>query len=57
VLSGLRGREVVDVGAGIGDSALYFILHGARKVIAVEPCPTLPTELRRTSKLAASLRG
>ena len=48
MLSGLRGREVVDVGAGIGDSALYFILHGARKVIAVEPCPTWPDALRRT---------
>ncbi|MFP3287177.1 MAG: FkbM family methyltransferase [Acidilobus sp.] len=39
VLSGLRGREVVDVGANIGDSALYFVLNGARKVIAVEPLP------------------
>jgi FkbM family methyltransferase len=40
-LSGLRGREVVDVGANIGDSALYFILHGARKVIALEPLPNV----------------
>ncbi|MFP3321117.1 MAG: FkbM family methyltransferase [Acidilobus sp.] len=40
-LSGLRGRDVIDVGAGIGDSALYFILHGARKVIAVEPLPNV----------------
>ncbi|MFP3287919.1 MAG: FkbM family methyltransferase [Acidilobus sp.] len=39
VLSGLKGREVVDVGANVGDTALYFILHGARKVIAVEPLP------------------
>jgi len=37
VLSGLRGRDVIDVGANVGDTALYFILHGARKVIAVEP--------------------
>jgi len=41
VLSGLKGREAVDVGANIGDSALYFILHGARKVIAVEPLPNV----------------
>ena len=41
VLSGLKGREVVDVGANIGDTALYFILHGARKVIAVEPLPNV----------------
>jgi len=38
-LSGLRGREVVDVGANVGDTALYFVLNGARKVIAVEPLP------------------
>jgi len=41
VLSGLRGREVVDVGANVGDTALYFVLNGARKVIAVEPLPNV----------------
>jgi len=41
VLSGLRGREVIDVGANTGDTALYFILNGARKVIAVEPLPNI----------------
>jgi len=41
VLSGLRGREVVDVGANTGDTALYFVLNGARKVIAVEPLPNV----------------
>jgi FkbM family methyltransferase len=41
VLSGLKGREVVDVGANVGDSALYFVLNGARKVIAVEPLPNV----------------
>jgi methyltransferase, FkbM family len=41
VLFGLRGREVVDVGANTGDTALYFILNGARKVIAVEPLPNV----------------
>jgi len=40
-LSGLKGRDVIDVGANVGDSALYFILHGARKVIAVEPLPNV----------------
>jgi len=40
-LSGLRGRDVIDLGANIGDTALYFILHGARKVIAVEPLPNV----------------
>jgi len=41
VLSGLRGREVIDVGANTGDTALYFILNGARKVIVVEPLPNI----------------
>jgi FkbM family methyltransferase len=41
VLSGLRGRDVVDVGANVGDSALYFVLNGAKKVIAVEPLPNV----------------
>ncbi|MFP3320622.1 MAG: FkbM family methyltransferase [Acidilobus sp.] len=41
VLSGLRGRDVIDVGASVGDSALYFVLNGARKVIAVEPLPNV----------------
>jgi len=39
VLSGLRGRDVIDVGANVGDTALYFVLNGARKVIAIEPLP------------------
>jgi FkbM family methyltransferase len=41
VLSGLRGRDVIDVGASVGDTALYFVLSGARKVIAVEPLPNV----------------
>jgi len=41
VLSGLRGRDVIDVGANVGDSTLYFLLNGARKVIAVEPLPSV----------------
>jgi len=41
VLSGLKGRDVIDVGASMGDTALYFVLNGARKVIAVEPLPNV----------------
>jgi FkbM family methyltransferase len=41
VLSGLKGRDVIDVGASVGDTALYFVLNGARKVIAVEPLPNV----------------
>ena len=48
VLSGLRGRDVIDVGASVGDTALYFVLNGAGKVIAVEPRLTRLGVLRRT---------
>ncbi|MEM1637580.1 MAG: FkbM family methyltransferase [Pyrobaculum sp.] len=37
----VRGRVVVDVGAGVGDTALLFALRGAERVIALEPYPSL----------------
>ena len=36
-----KGRDVVDIGAYNGDSALYFALQGAKTVYAFEPNPTL----------------
>lgn len=35
----VSGRVVVDVGAFVGDSPIYFVLRGARLVIALEPHP------------------
>jgi FkbM family methyltransferase len=35
----LKGANVLDIGAFIGDTALYFALKGARKIIAYEPVP------------------
>lgn len=35
----VRGRVVVDIGASIADSAIYFALRGAEKVYAYEPAP------------------
>jgi len=35
----VSGKTVVDVGASIGDSPIYFALKGARRVIAYEPDP------------------
>ncbi|MGC9113371.1 FkbM family methyltransferase [Acidilobus sp.] len=35
----VEGRSVLDVGAFVGDSAIYFALRGARRVVAVEPSP------------------
>lgn len=34
-----ENEEVVDIGASIGDSPIYFAMNGARKVIALEPYP------------------
>ena len=33
------GKTVVDVGANIGDTAIYFCMQGASRVIAFEPYP------------------
>jgi hypothetical protein len=35
----VKGKTVIDIGANICDSSIYFALCGARKVIAVEPLP------------------
>jgi hypothetical protein len=48
---GVEGRVVVDVGAYIGDSAIYFALKGARKVIAIEPHPGAFAEMLDNIKL------
>jgi len=55
VLSGLKGREVVDVGANVGDSALYFVLMGARKVIAVEPLPNVAKCAENNVRLSSAI--
>ena len=35
----VKGKIVIDIGANIGDSPIYFALCGAAKVIALEPFP------------------
>ena len=35
----VEGKNVVDVGANIGDTAIYFALKGAKHVYAFEPYP------------------
>jgi hypothetical protein len=47
----VKNRVVVDVGAAYGDSTIYFLLRGAKKVIAVEPCPEGFKELLENLKL------
>ncbi len=35
----VKGKDVVDIGAYIGDTPIYFALRGARHVYALEPYP------------------
>jgi len=35
----LTGKQVVDIGAALGDTAVYFALKGAKMVYAFEPTP------------------
>jgi len=46
-----KNKDVIDVGAFVGDSAIYFTLKGARRVIAVEPHPKAYKELVENVRL------
>lgn len=46
-----KGKTIVDIGAFVGDSACYFALKGARKVIAIEPHPEAYEEMVENVKL------
>jgi len=35
----VKSKDVVDVGANVGDTAIYFVLKGAKHVYAFEPYP------------------
>lgn len=35
----VKNHSIIDIGANIGDSAIYFVLKGAERVIALEPYP------------------
>ena len=37
----VKDKVVIDIGANVGDTPVYFALRGARKVIAFEPFPYL----------------
>jgi FkbM family methyltransferase len=41
----VKDRIVIDIGAYVGDSSIYFALKGAKKVIAIEPRPKAFEEL------------
>jgi FkbM family methyltransferase len=44
-------KYVIDIGAGCGETAIYFILRGAKHVIAIEPCPDVFNELLENLRL------
>ncbi|MEM3907087.1 MAG: FkbM family methyltransferase [Nitrososphaerota archaeon] len=35
----VEGKNVIDIGANMGDTAIYFAIKGAKKVISLEPYP------------------
>ena len=35
----VKGREVIDIGANIADSSIYFAVKGADRIIGIEPLP------------------
>jgi len=47
----VKGKDVVDVGANIGDTAIYFVLKGAKHVYAFEPYPYSYNIVKKNIKL------
>jgi hypothetical protein len=47
----LEGKTVLDVGAGCGETAYFYFLHGARRVIAVEIDPVQVELLKGNAEL------
>ena len=47
----VKDKNVLDIGAFIGDSPIYFILKGAKKVYAIEPHPDAYKEIIENIKL------
>ena len=47
----IKDKNVLDIGAFVGDSSIYFILKGAKKVYAIEPHPDAYKEMLENIKL------
>ena len=47
----VKDKSILDIGAFVGDSAIYFILKGAKKVYAIEPHPDAYNEMLENIKL------
>lgn len=49
----VRNKTVVDIGAFVGDTSIYFALKGAKKVYAIEPHPGAYEELVENVRINA----
>jgi len=47
----VKDKNVLDIGTFVGDSPIYFILKGAKKVYAIEPHPDAYNEMLENIKL------
>lgn len=47
----VKNKDVLDIGANIGDSSVYFVLRGANHVYAVEPFPSAYEEAVKNASL------
>jgi SAM-dependent methyltransferase len=45
----VAGKTVLDVGAGEGETARFFLSHGAKKVVCIEPCANAYAQLKRNA--------
>ena len=53
----LRGKRLLDIGAGLGESSVYFALHGARVTTADVSPMMVDTALRLGKKFGVELEG
>ena len=48
---GFENKIVIDIGGSIGESALYFVLRGAKKILCFEPVPKVFTMAKENVEL------
>lgn len=49
-VGGVKGKVILDAGAGDGETAWFYLSHGARKVVSVEPDPVAFSCLEANAK-------
>ncbi len=53
----VKGKDVLDIGANIGDTAIYFAIKGARHIYALEPFPYSYYSAKRNIRLNRRFSG